>query len=324
MDITRIAVPTPLDIESVNCFLVDDDGVTLIDGVMASDAAATSFYRRLEAEGYLASDIDRILITHPHIDHFGLAGEIKEESGASVYAHPDATGWLRDLDLYYDRKREHLFPYLRSLGVPTNVARSMVHTPTGAYSDMWGPVETDVEITGGDVVDVGTELAVVETPGHCPASVSFVDTAGRRAFVGDTIVDGFVPTPLIMLKPGTETRTRSLPTWVRSLEDMRAFDLDIAYGGHFDPVTDVPGRIDGMIEQFQDGADRAAETLQTTGPLTAYQLHTEIYESHAARDRLAFLSVTVGHLDLLETRDRVTKRRINDEWLYDVASATHR
>lgn len=317
MDITRISVPTPLEIESVNCFLLDGDGVTLVDAGIASDAAKEFFRDSLAAEGYTVSDIDRILLTHPHIDHFGLANHIRQTSGARVHAHEDATDWLRDLGAYWKRERRHLVPCLRSMGVPPELAESLIETPEETYGHLWESVETDVEVSGGDALHVGRELTVVETPGHCPASVSFVDEGRDRAFVGDHIVEGFIPTPIVMLEPGTGRRARSLPVWVEALTEIRRLELDIAYAGHNEPVTDVRARIEGMIEQFQNGADRAAEIVRGSGPLTAYQVHTQMYASHPAGDSLPLLSFTIGHLDLLEAQGRVERQKENGEWLYD-------
>ncbi|MEF8901223.1 MAG: MBL fold metallo-hydrolase [Halovenus sp.] len=317
MDIVRVTLPTPLEIESVNCFLLDGDEITLVDAGVASDAARKAFYEGLKERGYAVSAIDRILLTHPHIDHFGLANHIKQESGAQVYAHEHATDWLRDLGAYWKRERRHLVPCLRSMGVPPGRAESIMGTPEETYGHLWESVEIDVEVSGGDILEVGKELTVVETPGHCPASVSFVDEDGSRAFVGDHIVEGFVPTPVMTLEPGTESRARSLPTWVETLTDFRTLDLEIAYAGHNEPVTNVRSRIEEMLEEFQSGADQTAEIVRGEGPLTAYQVHTKMHGSHPASESLPLLSFTAGHLDLLESQGRVETRKKDGEWLYE-------
>lgn len=320
MDNIRITLPTPFELGSVNCYLIDADEVTLVDAGVASEEATNVFYRRLEAAGYSVSEIDRLLLTHPHVDHFGLAAQIKDESGAQVYAHADATGTLSAFEDRMEREREYLLPILRSMGVPDEVADSMVSAPAAADDDLWEPVETDIAVTEGDTIDIGLELTVVETPGHCTPSISFVDETSNRAWVGDHILEEFIPLPLLMLDPSTdESRTRSLPDYLEGLAEMKRFDLDIAYSGHGDPVTDVDARINEVIDQCQTSAEEAAEIVRSKGPLTAYQVQQNRYPNRPPEQTPGLLSTTIGHLDILEKEGRVEVTERDGQLYYEMA-----
>ena len=85
-------------IESVNVYLVEDgDSVTLVDCGMwhpgEPDDGLTKLRDALNARGYVLDDISRIIVTHAHIDHYGMAGRLMELTGAELFMHA-----MTDLD----------------------------------------------------------------------------------------------------------------------------------------------------------------------------------------------------------------------------------
>ena len=82
----RIEIPTPFHIGPINCYAFLGDDLTLIDPGPATDEAYATLRSRLEENGYGLDDIDRILVTHPHMDHFGIASRLTSVSGATVVA----------------------------------------------------------------------------------------------------------------------------------------------------------------------------------------------------------------------------------------------
>ncbi|MFC6719822.1 MBL fold metallo-hydrolase [Natrialbaceae archaeon GCM10025810] len=319
MEVSRIQLPTPFEFETVNVYLLVADELTLIDTGLNSPASKDGLRQGLSAVGVDVADIDRVLVTHPHMDHFGLARWIADRSGAEVYAHEDATSMLADLDGYFQRELTHLVPFLESMGVPPDVARRMVVEPENDYTGLWEDVRPDVTLTSGDVVDVGTELTVLETPGHSPASISFLDREGERAFVGDHVDGPYVPTPLVCLQPDANgERTRSLPAYLDALERIRLFDEATFHPGHGATIEDPAGRIDEIVETVRSGVRKAAGVLRSNGPLTAYELHVELFDDHRAMDTIATQSIAIGYLDVLEDEGRVTVDRQNEPVIYNL------
>src|ERR1044072_3660690 len=87
MKIHRISVPTPFYVGPVNVYLVEEDPLTLIDAGPRDDSSIEALKSGLARLGHRFSDIKRIIISHAHADHYGLARVIVEESGADVYIH---------------------------------------------------------------------------------------------------------------------------------------------------------------------------------------------------------------------------------------------
>jgi glyoxylase-like metal-dependent hydrolase (beta-lactamase superfamily II) len=83
-----LTVPTPFPVGPVNVYLVkEDDGLTLIDVGPRFGPAREALQEALAARGYQLPDVKRVILTHVHSDHCGLAGELAGGIGCGG-AHP--------------------------------------------------------------------------------------------------------------------------------------------------------------------------------------------------------------------------------------------
>lgn len=303
----RIEIPTPFHIGPINCYAFLGDDVTLLDPGPATDEAYATLRSRLEEEGYGLDDVERILVTHPHMDHFGIANRLKDVSDAELLAHEDAVERIADPDGYLDREQAFFEPFLASMGMPEQVAGTTIELPE-PYATYREPVTVDETVAAGERVDVGAELEVVHTPGHSPGSVCFVDPADGAAFTGDHVLAEISPNPLLTLEPGTsDRRTRSLPTYLESLRKLREIDIDVdvGYAGHRGTIPDVGARVTEIIDHHHDRKETFADVLEAEGPMTAYQLMQDRFPDLPATEMFPGMSEVIGHLDLLEDEGRV-------------------
>jgi hypothetical protein len=84
--IHALAIPTPFRVGRVNCYLIEDEPLTLVDTGPNSGKSLDTLEQALAAHGRRVEDLERIVITHQHIDHLGLVGILARRSGAEVCA----------------------------------------------------------------------------------------------------------------------------------------------------------------------------------------------------------------------------------------------
>src|SRR5438105_434174 len=87
MRIEKLVVPTPFPVGPINIYLIVEDPLTLVDTGPKTDEALAAVRDQLGKLGFSTKDIKRIILTHTHEDHCGLAGILQRESGARVYVH---------------------------------------------------------------------------------------------------------------------------------------------------------------------------------------------------------------------------------------------
>jgi hydroxyacylglutathione hydrolase len=118
-------------------------------------------------------DVERILLSHGHVDHLGSARALKQTTGALVAAHPAERHWIEDIDR---QARERPVP--------------------GFHQLAGGSVTIDEELADGQrlTLDPNLTLRVLHTPGHSPGSTSFLLEQEGILFTGDAVpVSGDMP-----------------------------------------------------------------------------------------------------------------------------------
>jgi glyoxylase-like metal-dependent hydrolase (beta-lactamase superfamily II) len=142
----------------VNCYLVEEeDGLTLIDA-----ALPYSMKGIFKAAKAIGKPITRIVLTHAHEDHVGALDRIKEEfPGVPVYIS------VRDN---------------RIMNGDTSLDEHEDQTPIKGGVPKKLKTRANVLLKEGDLVG---SLAAIETPGHTPGSMSFIDTRTKALIAGD-------------------------------------------------------------------------------------------------------------------------------------------
>ena len=90
--IYKIELPIPFPLKSMNAYFIDESPRTLVDAGIKTEVSFETLKKALETIGHDLSSIERILITHGHIDHYGLAKRLSSISGAPIHIHPKEYG----------------------------------------------------------------------------------------------------------------------------------------------------------------------------------------------------------------------------------------
>ncbi|WP_231183070.1 MBL fold metallo-hydrolase [Haladaptatus sp. DYF46] len=311
---TRLSIPTPFQIGPVNAYL---SGRTLVDPGPGSEEAWTALFEELDERDLAPSDIERVLITHPHPDHFGLAKRLRE-SGASVATSAEAADIVRDFGDRLAYEQEYFSDFFDRCGMAETTAQTVTNLPE-AYLSVAPDVETDIELDDGESVTVeGVELTAETVLGHSSGETlfTFEDDGKSKAIVGDHVLGDITPNPF--LQPPTEEggpRPRVLPSFNRSLAELRDRDFDLLLPGHREEITDPSARIDEILAAHEERTENVRALVDR--PTTAFDVMCELFEDLPATEYFPGMSEAVGHLDVLEAREEVNRHEQGGVVVYE-------
>lgn len=305
MNIIPLSIPTPFYVGDVNVYLVKDDPLTLIDVGPKTPEAAKALREKLGQHGVKFADVQRIVLTHAHEDHCGLAKQIRDEAkNAEILIHEWETGHLFGRLAHEDHR--HLM--MRS-GVPDKVFGEMqslyedisLLTDSLEESD-FKPLHDDMELEFN-----GGSLRVLHTPGHTPGSCSFVREADRTLICGDCILKRITPNPILSPDPvDPSKRFPSLAEYLVSLARLRSFSPTLAYGGHGEPVTDFEEIFHRYLRAIEDRQKKVIGLVSSDG-VTAYDVAKRLFPDSFDHDVHRFLAISesIAHLDYAESEGKV-------------------
>ncbi|MHA1935909.1 MAG: MBL fold metallo-hydrolase [Candidatus Thorarchaeota archaeon] len=301
--VSRIEVPTPFPVGSMNCYLIEGSPLTLIDTGPKTAESLTITQQVLLSLSYDLSDVEQILITHGHLDHIGLAAQFVRER-ERIHGNPTEV-WIhyRDANALINYE-EHAEIYMESFerligtsGVPKNESRKLnPKRLIDYYISIRESVPTARTFKDKACFKTGIgEITAVWVPGHSSGSVCYVCDEQQVIFSGDHILGDISSNPSISFDTSEKI---GMLTYLESLNRISSKEEYIALPGHREPIFDVKSRIEALRAEYDNKFQKAADSL-TYNPQTVYELSRIVYGDYDTNSLV--LALAESH-DLLRIR----------------------
>ena len=300
------SIPVPIPNNPLRYVLVyafeTDAGPYLVDAGWNTDDAFEVLCQGLTTAGFDIADVQGVLVTHIHPDHYGLAGRIRETSGAWVALHP------ADAELIHDRYEEpddlldKVATALRRAGAPEDELSSLQRAsmPVLQFVATGRP---DVLLEDGDKPEVpGWDLLAIWTPGHSPGHLCFYEGGYQLMLSGDHVLPRI--TPNISVHP--QAMSNPLGDYLASLDKVGAYEAQEVLPAHEHRFVSLGARV-AQLKQHHE--QRFAEVLEAVrgGTNTAWEIASHMqwsrpWERIDGFMRRAAVGEAVAHLRALEER----------------------
>ncbi|MCY4542644.1 MAG: MBL fold metallo-hydrolase [Rhodobacteraceae bacterium] len=301
-------MPLPMALDHVNVYaLRDEDGWTIID--TGFDTGRTrAIWGRIEQGVLAGSPIARIVLTHHHPDHVGLAGFFKSRFGARILS--TRVAWLTARMLVLDMQEkpvEEALAFYRMAGMEPRMYERKRHERPFNFSDCVHSIPPGFErLNEGDCIRMGGHDWMVRIGhGHAPAHATFWRRDGRMVIGGDQFLADI--TSNIGVHP-TEPKANPLKEWFASCYRFQTIaDNDLlVLPGHKMPFVGLKSRLGELIGHHRRVVALLEHELAT--PKLATDVFGVLFGRDIPEGEYGFaLSESIAHLNFLHDLGRVRK-----------------
>ncbi|HEY1592296.1 MAG TPA: MBL fold metallo-hydrolase [Solirubrobacteraceae bacterium] len=296
-----LAIPTPFAVGRVNCYLIEDEPLTLVDTGPNSGKSLDELERALAVHGHTIEDLELIVLTHQHMDHVGLLEILVRRSGAEVAALHLLGPYLADFKASISSDDDFSQEVMRRHGIPADMV-TVLGAVGAAFRAFGSRGRVTRELHEGDQLSLRDRtFTVMHRPGHSPSDTIFWDDQRRILIAGDHLLSRISSNPLVHrpLDPGAPPgRPQALIQYIDSMLATRELPAQIVLGGHGEPIIDPAGLIDERLRLHRRRAEKMLRMLDPE-PLTAYEIAVQMWGNVAVTQAYLTLSEVLGHLDLL-------------------------
>ncbi|MFB4267749.1 MBL fold metallo-hydrolase [Nonomuraea sp. GTA35] len=308
------SIPVPIPINPLRYVLVYalelPDGVAIIDAGWNTDEAYDALVAGLGVAGYAITDVKGVLVTHIHPDHYGLAGRVRESSGAWIALHPADARLVREryddeaIDSLVQRERA----LLRRCGVP-DLTLDELAGASMMIRHMVSMARPDRLVEDGDDLDLpGWDLRAVWTPGHSPGHLCFVSPERKVLFSGDHVLAKI--TPIVAVHP--QSGPNPLADYLDSLDAVRKLEVEEVLPAHEYRFLELAERVDTVMAHHDARLAEIEQVVGAAGGAACWDVATRLtwsrpWETIPPFMRRSANNETLAHLAWLEAKGRLVR-----------------
>jgi glyoxylase-like metal-dependent hydrolase (beta-lactamase superfamily II) len=308
----------PMKLDHVNVYALDDgDSWTVIDTGFDTKQNR-QIWSDLLAGPLAAKPVTRVLVTHHHPDHVGLAGWFQTEFGCEVIT--TRTTWLGARMMTLDEQdvpSKETLEFWRSAGMDTEIYEDREKARPFNFADVVAPMPLGyTRIQQGDTLMIGGRNWDVHIGnGHAPEHACLFSRDDNLVIGGDQLLPSISPNIGVY---ATEPMADPLAEWLEACERLSEFARpdQLVLGGHKLPFTGLPTRLVQFVKNHHGGLERLLTFLET--PKSAHDCFAPLFKRTIGEAEYGLALVeAIAHVNHLYLAGRVSReRRADGAWMY--------
>ncbi len=312
--IYQVRLPLPFVLRIVNVYLLQGEkGWTVVDtGLNTAESRATwlMVFDELQLQ---PRQIEQIVLTHTHPDHYGMAGWLQQLSGAPVYLSPREYELAAEVWGGQPAWRQNTLEFWHCCGMPADLAHLLTADTEDTRAKTLPHPEQVELLPPGSFLRLGDAcFEAIHAPGHSDGQLIFYEATAQLLLCGDQVLQKISPN--ISLWPQGEANP--LKKYLASLHHLAQLPVRLVLPGHGRVMTDLPGRITQLQHHHAERLQQSKTAVSHT-PITVFQAAQHLFDftkltSHEIRFAVA---ETLAHLVFLEAEGEIQHHE-GEIWTY--------
>jgi glyoxylase-like metal-dependent hydrolase (beta-lactamase superfamily II) len=293
-------LPLPFRLDHVNVYLLEDEGGFAVLDTSVDDAASRQVWDRLISGALRDKPVTKVIVTHFHPDHIGLAGWLCQRFDAPLLTSQTTYLGCINISLRPDAlEGVHYREFYLRHGLAPDIADLVATQGHGYLKLVHRLPPTFRRIVGGDTLTIGgRDFRLISGDGHAPEQIMFVSEADGLFLAADQVLAKISPNVSVWaVEPGGDP----LRLYIRSLRGLKqevAADA-LVLPGHQLPFYGLHTRIDELLAHHDVRCDLLLQACKTT-PHSAAELVPVLFPKALDPHQMSFaFSETQAHINYL-------------------------
>lgn len=308
-----LRLPLPFALDHVNVWLLEDGPGWLVIDTGVADDVTRAIWESVVGSSLLGRPVTRLLATHFHPDHVGLAGWLVERTGAELLMA--RTEWLTARMLALDDTEAFVAAnetYYRRAGIDPDLAARLCARRNPYRRIVTTAPAVFTRLAAGDLLTIGGESwRVIIGEGHAPEQVTLWSASRRLLIVADQILPRITPIVGVWANQPEADPLRDFDASLARYADLPEDALVLP--SHDLPYTGLHGRRADLVRHHRDRLDHALELCHV--PLTTAAVMTHLFPRALDMHQTGFaLAETLAHLNRLWATGELDRVEVGGVW----------
>lgn len=315
MEPIQIELPTIFESMTVNAWLFKGPEPTLIDCGENTDKLWDALIQGLKINGLGIKDLKKVIITHGHLDHIGMAKRITDHCDATIWVSEYNYDWAIHLKMMLDRRTGVIMEVMEK-NLPKKEKQTYFKFGYEELSPYWDEIPKDriqVFPMEGTLSIGGEDWEIIYTPGHCINQTCFYNPQNGYLLSADMLLP-IIPIPIIDagIKP-PYNRVKSLSMHLASYKKLKKLSIRKTFPGHFAAFDNAQALIEKQENKIHTRKEKCFDLIEN-GVAQVMEIVHQVYPN---RVNDATIFMVIGLLDILIEEGRIEYTEIDGMYHYN-------